>query len=208
MNIYPSQLDWLLTQKARYLEALRVTYPSIETAREFAGSMHGHAKYGNRPYLFHLDDVALVLDFVSRTFNADLLKAGYLHDTVEDTGVTEEILKSVFGDAIASNVMFATKTEGDSRKQTIAKLCAKIEKLNCQNVVQVDGLILKISDRIANLLRSATDDSSKAKSLYDVYLSENKKLITSIELVLNESFVLEDQRDSVANCLSLLKGFS
>ena len=56
----------------------------IKTARLVAKLAHGDQKYGDdKPYLYHLDMVVHILAHYG--FRGEMLQAGYLHDTLEDT---------------------------------------------------------------------------------------------------------------------------
>ena len=57
----------------------------IEEARNFAIKAHGHQKYGDSPYVVHLDAVAGTLERFGHAGDTNLIAAAYLHDTLEDT---------------------------------------------------------------------------------------------------------------------------
>ncbi len=56
---------------------------------------------GNEPYINHLAEVANLLAAATDGADAELVAAGWLHDTVEDTDTTREELAQKFGDRVA-----------------------------------------------------------------------------------------------------------
>ena len=74
-------------------------------AREFAEKAHGTQKYGDKPYVTHLDAVATWLRELGR---ADLENAGYLHDVLEDTKTTRAELETAFDSRTAERVAAVT----------------------------------------------------------------------------------------------------
>lgn len=68
-------------------------------ARDFAVSAHGQQRYGERPYVAHLAEVAAVLEEFG--FADEYLIAGWLHDVVENTDSTTADIKRLFGARVA-----------------------------------------------------------------------------------------------------------
>src|SRR4029453_7612507 len=89
------------------LSALRM----VSEAADLAARRHnGMARKGggNEPYINHLAEVANILAEVTDGADAELVAAGWLHDTAEDTGVTREELAKEFGERVAALVMEVT----------------------------------------------------------------------------------------------------
>ena len=77
-------------------------------ARQFALEAHGGQKYGEHPYVFHLDQVESVL----REFGHEseiLRAAAQLHDVLEDTSVSHEELGREFPAEVFDIVVAVTK---------------------------------------------------------------------------------------------------
>ncbi len=119
-------------------------------AREYAIQAHGDQKYGDEPYVNHLDEVVQVLkDF---GFDDEVwIARGYLHDVLEDTYEDYEILESKFGRAVIESV-YAVSGFGLTRKIRNADIKEKLR------IYGADAQILKIADRIANCERGAKND--------------------------------------------------
>lgn len=74
----------------------------IDEAREFAAKAHeGQFRKGTkRPYIVHPVEVAEIVG--TMTQDEEVICAALLHDTIEDcAGVSEEILRSRFGERVA-----------------------------------------------------------------------------------------------------------
>lgn len=83
----------------------------IEKARIFATAAHGaidqKRKYTGEPYIVHPRDVVKVVQSVNHT--PEMLAAAWLHDVVEDTKVSLDMILSEFGDEVARLVDGLTK---------------------------------------------------------------------------------------------------
>ena len=166
--------DWL-----RYQEAVI-----------FATRAHGSQMYGQMPYLHHLEAVCrqlFIYCFHPTTPSAmrklpldvceDLLIACLLHDTIEDTDVTEEDLREKFGDRVANLVWAVTNgtiseqitDKAERRKAKFATVYPKIRSTPY-------ALIVKLCDRIANfescLGFRLTKDRQKVIKLLGMYQAE------------------------------------
>jgi (p)ppGpp synthase/HD superfamily hydrolase len=82
----------------------------VEKARIFATAAHAavdqRRKYTNAPYIVHPAEVASIVKSVGGT--PDMIAAAWLHDVVEDTKVTNEIITQEFGSIIAGLVGWLT----------------------------------------------------------------------------------------------------
>ena len=80
----------------------------IMQALEFAAKAHeGQKRKSGEPYIFHPIEVAKIL--VAYDCDTDSIIAALLHDTVEDTEVTLDQVKKLFGQEVASLVDGLTK---------------------------------------------------------------------------------------------------
>ena len=126
-----------------------------QLAREFAIQAHGSQRYGDRPYAFHLDAVASILE--PHGLTAQVI--GYLHDTIEDTAATPEQIEAQFGPFVAGCVSILTDEPGPDRKArkvlTYAKMAASAPEYAL-------ALTVKAADRLANI-RACVADSNAAK---------------------------------------------
>ena len=83
--------------------------PKIYKAINLAALLHdGQERKGNGvPYIVHPISVALIM--MEHTDNEDVLIAGILHDTIEDTGYTKEQMEQAFGSRVTQLVLDVTE---------------------------------------------------------------------------------------------------
>lgn len=134
-----------------------------QKARAFAISAHGDQKYGERPYVFHLDAVAKFAE----PYGEDAMVVAYLHDVVEDTETTVEAIASSFGPHISACVALLTDAPGANRKERKARTYAKLAEVRGRNEL---ALIVKAADRLANVRACLAD---RKQSLWEVYRGEH-----------------------------------
>ena len=83
----------------------------ILAAATFAAEKHAAQKRKGaaaEPYVNHLIEVAQLIASSSEQLDANLVMAGFLHDTIEDTGTTAGDLEQVFGSDISALVLELT----------------------------------------------------------------------------------------------------
>jgi len=132
--------------------------------------------------------------------------AAFLHDVVEDTSVTFEEIRSLFGDEVARIVAGLTN---EYTKQAYPKLTRKErKKLENQKIAQLttDIKIIKLADRIDNLGDMTLDDN-----FLPVYLEESKLLAQhancNIENLYSKDFyILLDELNTSIEHWELLRG--
>lgn len=141
-----------------------LTEITIESAAHFAKVAHGEQKYGNFPYVYHLQKVFETLQRFGCQ-DENILAAAWLHDVVEDTNVTREQVALFFGKTIEDLVWRVTNAKGvgKNRAERHAVTYKKIVESN-------DALMLKLADRIAN-----TEESiARNPKLLQMYKKEYK----------------------------------
>ena len=108
----------------------------ITKAKNFAKHKHDGYKRDNGEdyYESHCLQVYNILQNI--TSDKEILCAGLLHDTIEDTNTTYEEIASKFGSRVADLVMEVTHAE---RKDYFPKLKT------------IDGILIKFADRLSNL---------------------------------------------------------
>lgn len=133
-------------------------------AREFAVAAHGDQRYGDRPYVEHLAAVVDVLEEFG--FSDEYVAAGWLHDVVEDTDVTEADIQAAFGEQVAKLV--SAVSGGGNRETHVASIYEKIE-------AYPDAAFLKLADRIANVEACARGDKHSIR-----YAREHPRFATVV----------------------------
>lgn len=140
--------------KAKFLEEI-LKYKPYDTeligrAYDKAKSLHdGQLRKSGEPYLVHPIAVAVILAQLG--MDDDTLVAGMLHDTVEDTEYTREMLVDDFGEDIALLVDGVTKLGNlkfDSKEQAQAE---NLRKMFLAMSKDIRVLIIKLADRLHNM---------------------------------------------------------
>lgn len=117
------------------------------TAQEFA--MSQHRQFG-KPYdLTHIPQVVSLVS--AKTNDPDVIAAAWLHDVVEDTGVSIDQIRQMYGDRVAQIVWAVTDEQGANRIERKEKTLPKI----AQNA---DAALIKLADRVANVTASQGDE--------------------------------------------------
>lgn len=140
-----------------------------QRAIRFAAEAHrGQQVPGTElPYLLHLANVCMeVLTALAQPSaggrDADLaMQCALLHDTLEDTAVTYEELRTRFGQAVADGVQALTKDERlpDKRRQMLDSL----RRIRSQSP---EIAMVKLADRITNLQPAPAHWSAAKRRAY------------------------------------------
>jgi guanosine-3',5'-bis(diphosphate) 3'-pyrophosphohydrolase len=121
----------------------------VSHARTFALEHHSDQKYGAKPYIYHLDAVAKLVEPYS--IKAQII--AYLHDILEDTKVTYQHLTSEFGEDIARCVQLVTDDQISNPQQRTANTYTRLVSIEKSSKDAV-ALIVKVADRLANMQAS------------------------------------------------------
>ncbi|MBR0797812.1 bifunctional (p)ppGpp synthetase/guanosine-3',5'-bis(diphosphate) 3'-pyrophosphohydrolase [Bradyrhizobium jicamae] len=126
------------------LSAIRL----ISEAAELAARRHnGMARKGrgNEPYINHLAEVANLLAVVTDGVDAELVAAGWLHDTIEDTETTREELARRFGTRVASLVVECTDD------MSLPQPVRRQKQIEDAPHKSTDAKLIKTADKISNI---------------------------------------------------------
>ena len=136
-------VSYLGTERVTKLyDALRVAY------RAHRGQM----RKSGEPFIIHPVEVALLL--AGLKMDSETVMAGLLHDTVEDTDLTFELVEGMFGKTVRSIV------EGETKVSKLPKLAfsdyadEQAENLRQMFVAMTDDyriIIVKLADRLHNM---------------------------------------------------------
>ncbi|MGY8663293.1 HD domain-containing protein [Bradyrhizobium sp. UFLA05-109] len=120
----------------------------VSEAAELAARRHnGMARKGrgNEPYINHLAEVANLLATATDGADAELVAAGWLHDTIEDTDTTREELAEKFSHRVASLVAECTDDmslpKAERRRRQVMDAPKK----------SAGAKLIKIADKISNI---------------------------------------------------------
>ena len=136
----------------RLIKTVRLHHPKADIAlieRAYAAAEKAHSgqkRKSGEPYITHPVAVAQILADLG--IGSKTLAAALLHDTVEDTDYTLEMVRKDFGDEIAMLVDGVTKLDklkyGDSAQaETVRKMVVAMSK-------DIRVLVIKLADRLHN----------------------------------------------------------
>jgi (p)ppGpp synthase/HD superfamily hydrolase len=145
----------------------------VERARVFATAAHAAVKqvrkYTFEPYIVHPAEVAGIVDALEgATF--EMVAAAWLHDTVEDTGVTIEVIRAEFGNEVAELVSWLTDvSKPEQGNRAVRKAIDREHTAMAPAAAQT----VKLADLIANSRSILAHDPAFAR----VYLEEKRMLL-------------------------------
>jgi GTP diphosphokinase / guanosine-3',5'-bis(diphosphate) 3'-diphosphatase len=132
-------------------------------ARAFLVAYHAHRgsmRKSGEPYIVHPIEVARILAVMR--LDGETMAAGLLHDVVEDTEVTLEQIREIFGDRVVQLVDGTTKLgkiqwmpdADDSRNRQEREREQQAESLRKMFLAMVDDIgvvLIKLADRLHNM---------------------------------------------------------
>src|SRR5690348_4123742 len=134
----------------------------VSEAAEFAARRHtGMARKGrgNEPYINHLAEVANLLAAATDGTDAELVAAGWLHDTIEDTGTTREELAQKFSERVAALVAECTDDMDLPKAER-----RRLQVVNASHK-SPSARLIKIADKISNIgARILPDPSAEERA--------------------------------------------
>ncbi len=134
----------------------------IYKALEFSNDAHKNQKRkSGEPFIIHPIEVAKILTTLK--LDADSIAAGLLHDTIEDTTLKLNDIKTKFGNQIAELVEGLTKISNYSLKVNKQKLGENYRKLLLAATMDLRVILIKLADRLHNMrtLQYVKNDSKK-----------------------------------------------
>jgi (p)ppGpp synthase/HD superfamily hydrolase len=136
----------------------------VSCAANFAAERHKDQRRKGKdqvPYVNHLAEVARLLTVATNGANAELVAAGWLHDTVEDTATSHEELVSNFGGDVASLVMEVTDDKSlpkaERKRLQVLKTPTKTPRAK----------MIKLADLTSNLRQFP--DSWETRRIHDYF---------------------------------------
>jgi guanosine-3',5'-bis(diphosphate) 3'-pyrophosphohydrolase len=144
----------------------------VERARIFATAAHAAVgqlrKYTYEPYIVHPAEVVSIVKTVEHT--PEMLAAAWMHDVVEDTGITLETVRAEFGDEVADLVGWLTDvSRPDHGNRAARKAVDRAHTATAPAAAQT----VKLADIISNTKSIMEHDAKFAET----YLAEKRMLL-------------------------------
>ena len=129
----------------------------VSEAAELAAHRHnGMARKGrgSEPYINHLAEVANLLATATDGVDAEIVAAGWLHDSIEDTDTTRAELAQTFSERVASLVVECTDD------MSLPKAERRRKQIEDAPHKSSGAKLIKIADKISNIGSRIRSDPS------------------------------------------------
>lgn len=162
-----SYSDKLITKLVALNEKAKkkINVLEVKKAIYYAKKYHGTQKRETgEPYYSHPLEVAyMVSDYLFRT---DIIVASILHDTIEDTDLTFEMIQTEFGSLVANQVVDLSRVKEDGNKISSAEM---VKSLWLQK--KYDVLLVKLFDRLHNIQTISVKSPEKIHKIVEETIS-------------------------------------
>lgn len=137
---------------------------NIKDVVALATRAHGDQRYGDGPYMDHIQQVVGVLSLYFQNVAETTIHAAVLHDTLEDTDLSPDEILNLCGPEVLRLVQLVTDKPGKNRK-------ARHEATYPLIAQDLEATKIKIADRIANVCASDEKRLPMYKKEWPYFLS-------------------------------------
>lgn len=167
---YLVAINDILEKVSKYHPAIDLSL--LKKAYAFAKEAHrGQTRISGCPYIEHPVEVARIL--AGLELDLETLAACFLHDTVEDTDVTLELIEKEFGKEIALLVDGVTKLKRLEYRSKEERQVENLRKMFFAMARDIRVVLIKLADRLHNMrtLEHQTEKKQKEISMetLDIY---------------------------------------
>lgn len=132
-------------------------------------------KTSNVPYIIHPVEVASIIATMSE--DEELLVAGLLHDTIEDTNTTLAEIRQNFGKRVALLVMTETEDKREDLPPEETWMLRKEESLvMLENTKDLDVKMLWMGDKLSNMRSIARDYAISGDAMWEKFHEKDPKV--------------------------------
>lgn len=149
-NSLPKDFSKLLESLNNHQDLDQKSIDLIYDAYCFGLKSHeGQKRKSGEPYFNHCVAVATIL--ADWGMDKNIVISGLLHDTIEDTSVTKDIVKNRYGDDILFLVESVTKLSDIRFNSRTHKKAENFMKMFISFANDIRAIIIKLADRLHNL---------------------------------------------------------
>lgn len=187
----PEELYARLNEKIKHYHPSANDLQMIEKAYKFAKASHGEQRRkSGEPYIIHPLHTAIIL--ADLELDKESIMAGLLHDVMEDTSVTREIMIKEFGEEVTDLVDGVTKlTKLDYDVDKVEKQAENLRKMFLAMAKDIRVILIKLADRLHNMrtlmYMKPEKQKEKSKETMDIYAPIADRLgISKIKIELDD----------------------
>jgi GTP pyrophosphokinase len=144
----------------------------IKNCYEYAFASHrDQLRLSGEPYIIHPLEVAIIL--ANLKLDTTTIAAALLHDVVEDTPVSLEIIREKFGEEIALLVDGVTKISSLKKRSRFGTEVNSLRKMLVATIKDVRVILIKLADKLHNMRTIMFQPEAKqrqiAREVLDIY---------------------------------------
>ena len=142
----------------------------IQKAAKFATKAHEGAvrKGSHLPYIVHPMEVGMIVSLMTK--DSEVIAAAYLHDVIEDAGVTYEELRKQFGDRVAQLV------QGESEDKSKTWKERKQATIDHMKYAKKEERLIAFADKLSNLRSTAKDYLVMGDEIWQKFHEKDKRM--------------------------------
>ena len=148
----------------------------IESAVQYAVFAHAgmKRKCKDRPYILHPLEVLSIVS--TMTEDEDVLAAAVLHDTVEDTSLTCEDIRRVFGTRVAQLVAEESEDKREGQSAASTWQVRKQETIDHLQKAEDAVQLICLGDKLSNLREIARDYATLGDEIWNRFNQKDKAM--------------------------------
>lgn len=156
-------------------ENLTLVLKAYETAER---AHENQTRLSGEPYIIHPLEVAIIL--AKLKLDTATIAAALLHDTVEDTGITLDVISREFSEDVALLVDGVTKISSIKNRSKATAQAETLRKMLIATIKDVRVIIIKLADKLHNMRTLMFQPEEKqqriAKETMDIYAPMARRL--------------------------------
>jgi (p)ppGpp synthase/HD superfamily hydrolase len=167
----------------------------IQKACYYAREYHrSQLRKSGEPYYSHLLEVAMIACKFPRLFTTNFLVTAILHDCIEDTTLTSEIIATIFNQEVARGVEDLTRIKNGAKVTAAETLVLLYGRQNKREIVHI-----KLCDRLHNMQTIGAMKPEKVKKIVKETAISFLVSSADLELYEMEEALVELCLDAISN---------
>lgn len=146
----------------------------LEKAAAFAAEYHAGQtrKLGGAPYIVHLYETGA--NAALMTADEEILAAAMLHDTLEDTSMTAEVLRAEFGETAARIVLWCSEDKMHGRDKAETWQERRVRAIERMKDAPAEAKIVLLADKLSNIRAIASAYAKSGDAVWAAFNNSDK----------------------------------